>query len=320
LSAMILGQTKRRQLVAHIATAMLATGCFCCCAFSKTAPGPISRATTSNSVGGSTGDTAASDPTRAVLLDDGFRKLYELNFSGARRDFRSYQDLHPEDPVGKAAEAASYLYEQFNARGVFTSAFFLNDSKFLGGVDGSASENRNIDFLRANDDARKMAKEQLKSNPQDPRALMALTLADGMESDYDALIVKKQMAALGLMRQAESDAAKLLAVDPSAQDAYVALGASNYVIGCLPSFKRAFLFFGGIHGDRVRGMEQMQVAADHGRYLRPFAKILLALACEREHDTKRARQLLTELTNEFPANPLFARELDLLDQRAVGGQ
>jgi hypothetical protein len=266
------------------------------------------------------GDSAGSDPTRAVLLDDGFRKLYELNFDGARREFRLYQDAQPQDPVGKAAEAASYLYEQFNAKGVFSSAFFLNDSKFLGGVDGSASENRNPDFLDANENARKMAKEQLKSNPQDPRALMALTLADGMESDYDALIVKKQMAALSLMRQAESDAAKLLAVDPTAQDAYVALGASNYIIGCLPSFKRAFLFFGGIHGDRARGMAQMQVAADHGRYLGPFAKILLALACEREHDVNRARQLLTELTNEFPANPLFARELGLLDQRAVGGQ
>ena len=316
LSAMTSGRVKRSKLVAQIALAALASGCLCCCAFSKTAQSPISRAVTSNS----TGDSAASDPARVVLLEEGFRKLYELNFSGARAEFRSYQDAQPQDPVGKAAEAASYLYEQFNAKGVFTSAFFLNDSKFLGGVDGSASQNRNIDFLSANDDARKMAKEQLKSNPQDPRALMALTLADGMESDYDALIVKKQMAALGLMRQAESDASKLLAVDPSAQDAYVALGASNYIIGCLPSFKRAFLFFGGIHGDRVRGMDQMQVAADHGRYLRPFAKILLALACEREHDMGRARKLLTELTNEFPANPLFARELDLLDQRAVGGQ
>ena len=37
-----------------------------------------------------------------------------------------------------------------------------------------------------------------------------------------------------------------------AQDAYVALGTSNYVIGCLPGYKRAFLWFGGIHGDRTR--------------------------------------------------------------------
>ncbi len=42
--------------------------------------------------------------------------------------------------MGKSAEAASYLYEQFNAKGVFTSEFFLNDDKFLRGVNGSPAE------------------------------------------------------------------------------------------------------------------------------------------------------------------------------------
>jgi len=138
-------------------------------------------------------------------------------------------------------------------------------------------------------------------------------MTDGMEADYDALIVKKQLAGLSMTRQAEGEATKLLAIDPSAEDAYLALGAANYVIGCLPSYKRAFLWLGGIHGDRAKGMDQMQRAADHGHYLQPFAKILLALASEREHQTDRARLLLTELATEFPANPLFARELELLN-------
>jgi hypothetical protein len=256
----------------------------------------------------------------AAMLVTGFHQLYELDFQGARLQFLAYQQLQPEDPIGRAAEAASYLYEEFNEKGVFTSAFFLNNERLLGGVNGSASDNRNDAFLKANHAVREMAQEQLKSNPGDPRALLALTLADGMESDYDALIIKKQLAGLGLMRQAESEANRLLQIDPTAKDAYVALGASNYVIGCLPGYKRTFLWFGGIHGDRQRGMQQMQVAADHGRYLAPFAKILLALASEREHDLNRARQLLTDLATEFPANPLFARELDLLQRQVAGGE
>ncbi|MGD1210594.1 MAG: hypothetical protein ABR973_04455 [Candidatus Acidiferrales bacterium] len=247
------------------------------------------------------------------MLDAGFHELYELNFQGARAQFLSYQKIRQDDPLGKAAEAASYLYEQFNAKGVFTSAFFLNDAKFLGGADGSPAQNRNEAFLNANGRARDMAREQLKSNPGDPHALLVLTMTDGMEADYDALIVKKQMAGLGLTRQAESEATKLLAIDPSAEDAYLALGAGNYIIGSLPGFKRAFLWFGGIHGDRERGMEQMKRTADHGHYLQPFAKILLALAYEREHQMDRARVLLAELASEFPANPLYARELALID-------
>jgi hypothetical protein len=263
--------------------------------------------------GKSTGDSSSSSAVRpSPLLDTGFRQLYELNFQGARGNFVSYQQQHPGDPLGKAAEAASYLYEQFNAKGILSSAFFLNDSKFLNGADGSPAQNRNEAFLTANDRARDMAREQLKSNPNDAHALLVLTMTDGMEADYDALIVKKPLAGLGMTKQAEGEATKLLAIDPSAEDAYLALGAANYVIGCLPGYKRAFLWFGGIHGDRSRGMDQMQRTADHGHYLQPFAKILLALASEREHQNDRARQLLADLATEFPENPLFVHELALI--------
>jgi hypothetical protein len=78
-------------------------------------------------------------------------------------------------------------------------------------------------------------------------------------------------------------------VDSFAQDAYVALGISNYAIGCLPAYKRAFLWMGGVHGDRNRGLVQMQSAAEHGHYLRPFVRITLALAYEREGQVDNAR-------------------------------
>jgi hypothetical protein len=249
----------------------------------------------------------------AGMLDAGFRNLYELDFKGGRERFVSYQKLEPSDPMGKAAEAASYLYEQFNAKGIFTSDFFLSDQKFLGGAQGTPDQNRNDGFLNANHMARDMAVERLKTDPRDRQSLLVLTMTDGMEADYDALIVKKQMAGLSLTKQADAEAAKLLAVDPSAEDAYMALGAANYVIGSLPSYKRAFLWFGGIHGDRERGLEQLQRAADHGHYLQVFAKSWLALACEREHQMDHAHQLLAELAAEFPSNPLFAHELALLD-------
>ena len=262
------------------------------------------------------GVTVEADPADA-LLEAGFHQLYELNFTGAREHFLSYQKMKPGDPMGKAAEAASYLYEEFNAKGVFTSEFFLNDNKLLGGVEGKPSANRNDAFVDSNREAREMAKEWLKTKPNDPHGLLVLTLTDGMESDYDGIIEKKQLPALNMMRQAEREANALLAIDPDAQDAYVALGASSYIIGCMPGFKRAFLWFGGVHGDRTKGMDEMQMAAEHGHYLRPFAKILLALACEREHQMDRARKLLTELAAEFPANPLYAHEIELLDHRVA---
>lgn len=294
----------RRNSALYIAGTFILSLCF--------APGIRAANDNAQPADAAAGSSLVAD---SPVLNSGFRDLYELNFAGARAQFLDYQQQNPSDPVGKAAEAASYLYEEFDAKGIFTSKFFLDNDKLLNGADGSAVENRNVPFIRADREARGMAQQILKSRPRDVRALLALTLADGMESDYDALIIRKQVDSLGLMRQAEREANALLAIDPAQQDAYVALGASDYIIGCLPGVKRAFLWFGGIHGDRSRGMQEMQRAADHGHYLRPFAQILLALACEREHQPERARELLSQLTSEFPTNERFATELALLNAR-----
>ncbi len=160
-----------------------------------------------------------------------------------------------------------------------------------------------------------MAEAILKTSPRNPNALLALTLANGMQADYDALIAKRDLPCLVLLRQTQQSAQLLLVVNPNADDAYLALGAANYIIGCLPAYKRFFLGIAGIHGSRGLGMQQLRLASEKGHYLRPFAKVLLALTALREHQPQLARSLLTELHREFPENPDFARELAKLDPK-----
>jgi len=50
----------------------------------------------------------------------------------------------------------------------------------------------------------------------------------------------------------------LLAEQPDANDAYVALGAANYIIGSLSGGTRFILRFGGIHGDKKLGMSNLE--------------------------------------------------------------
>jgi hypothetical protein len=249
-------------------------------------------------------------------LEAAFNHMYALKFAEARVEIAAYQKLHPTDALGKAAEAASYLFEEFEEKGVLTSAFFLDDKRFLGGIEGSPEKNRNPNFMEANRLAREMAQERLRMYARDPDPLLVLSIADGMESNYDALIEKKQLASLSMLKQADAEATKVLSIDPSAQDAYVSLGSANYVIGCLPSYKRAFLWFGGVHGDKQRGIEQMREAATGGHFLRPFAQIMLALAHEREHQYREASALLAQLQKEFPENPHFAAELAIAKKKA----
>jgi hypothetical protein len=154
-----------------------------------------------------------------------------------------------------------------------------------------------------------MARLRLKINPQDADALFVMALSVGMQADYASLIDKRQLGSLVMIKDADKYAKQLLAVAPDAFDAYVTLGAANYIIGSLPAHKRAFLVFKGIHSDKNTGIQQLEIAAAHGHYLRPFAKILLALAALREKRVEVARTQLTELVAEFPKNSLFASEL-----------
>jgi predicted Zn-dependent protease len=62
-------------------------------------------------------------------------------------------------------------------------------------------------------------------------------------------------------------------------------------------------------------MQQLRTASEKGHYLRPYAKIMLALADLREKNEIEARKLLEELTREFPENHLFAKELAKVNQR-----
>lgn len=242
-------------------------------------------------------------------LDAGFSQMYELNFPSARQIFRVYLADHPDDPLGQVALASSDLFQIFTNEGVFTSSFFLHDKTFLDGVTRPPNPALQSAFLAANSRARKMAESILASRPSDPTGLYVLTLADGMEADYDSLILKHHVSAIYFLHEASKNAKLLLAVNPHADDAYLALGAANYIIGCLPAYKRFFLGIGGIHGSRKLGMRQLALAARDGHYLRPFAKVMLALADLRERQPALARQLLAQLHSQFPENRIFASEL-----------
>lgn len=256
---------------------------------------------------------AAEDPATPAFTDvpelsSGFRLLYIQKFSEARSQFEEWENQHQDEPFGQVAIAASYLFEEFDHQGVLTSDFFLNEKRFLHGIEGEPDPQRIKGFDDAIRKAREMAAQRLAKSPSDPEALYALTLCAGMESDSDMILKKHNMDALKRLKEANVHAKVLLAERPDAYDAYVALGSANYIIGSLSVGFRAMLWFGGIHGDKKLGMAQVAKTVENGRYLKPFAKIMLALAARREKQNKLAQKLLHELCEEFPESTQYAAE------------
>jgi hypothetical protein len=246
--------------------------------------------------------------TTVPELSAGFDLLYEQRFTEAREIFASWESRNPEEPFGEVAVAASYLFEELYQQNVLTSNFFLNEKKFQQGIDGRPNPERMTHFREALAQAQQLARDRQKANPNDADALLALTLAAGMESDALSILEKKHLEALKRMKEANKYAKQLLAQHPDAADAYIAPGIANYIIGSQSAGSRFALWFGGIHGDKKLGMEQVAKAAEHGRYLRPFAKIILALAARREHQNALAQRLFRDLNERYPGNALFASE------------
>jgi hypothetical protein len=260
--------------------------------------------------------TSAEEPAAAAgaaftdvpELTAGFRLLYEQRFPEGREKFSAWTSQNPDDPFGYAAQAASYLFEEFYRQNVLTSDFFLNEKKFLHGINGKPDPELMKGFEDAIAQTRKLAAQRLADKPNDPESYFALTLVAGMESDADMILKKQHLEALKRLKEGNEHAKILLAEQPDALDAYVAIGTANYIVGSLTVGTRMMLWFGGIHGDRKLGMAQVGKTAEKGRYLKPFAQIMLALAARREKQNELAQKLLRELSEEFPASPLFAAE------------
>ena len=242
-------------------------------------------------------------------LNDGYQQLYNLEFERAHQTFVSWQQKYPKDPMGPVSDAAGILFSEFNRLGILEAQFYENDKIFKNNRKPSADPQARDRFNDTLNKGEGLAKGRLANNAKDRDALFAMTLISGLRADYAALIDKSNMASLRYTRTADEWARQLLAIDPNCADARVATGFSKYIIGSMTAPMRWILRVGGISGDKKQGISELKITAENGQYLAPFARILLAIAYVREKDMTKAREILASLRDQYPKNPLFAREI-----------
>jgi hypothetical protein len=242
-------------------------------------------------------------------LDKGYRQMYNLEFSGAHDTFQSYIKAHPGDPLGPASDGAAYLFDEFNRLGVLQSELFVDDERFKDRAKLAPDANARQRFYAAIEQSQRLADAVLQHSPNDRNALFATVLNLGLESDYLALVEKRDLAALSYTKRAGLEAEKLLAVDPSCYDAYLAVGVENYMLSLKPAPLRWLLQAYGAQTDKETGIQKLRLTAMNGHYLLPFARLLLAVAALRDKNLNEARALLQNLATEFPNNQLYRNEL-----------
>jgi hypothetical protein len=252
---------------------------------------------------------AFAETTAPTLLDDGYRDMYNLQFAQAHQQFQQWERLHPQDPLGPVSDAAAYLYDEFDRLHVLEVELFVDDAKFENRAKVSANPQIKQAFETDLSQCEKITGTILARDPGNADALFANALVQGLRGDYLALIEKRDVAALKFVKAGRTIAEKLLAAHPSYYDAYLAIGVENYLLSLKPAPVRWLLHMTGAQTDHAAGIAKLQITAEKGHYLLPYARLLLAVAALRDGNRDRSREILSGLAREFPNNHLYAVEL-----------
>jgi len=252
---------------------------------------------------------AASVPSVVPMIQTGYHQMYNLEFDGAHKTFAQFEQQRPDDPLGHVSNAAAYLFAEFDRLNILQSEFFVNDDRFRHAkrLTPDAAVRQAFDGELAK--AEQLANGILARSPQDPDALFANILSMGLRADYSALVEKRYLDSLRVIKNGRETAEKLLAIAPDYYDAYLAIGVENYMLSLKAAPVRWLLSLGGAQVDRERGIQDLRLTAEKGHYLSPYARLLLAVAAMRNKDRAQARDLLAALVHDFPHNRLYSEEL-----------
>jgi len=252
---------------------------------------------------------AASAPSVESILDGSFHLMYDLKFDEALRSVEYAKTVDTADPLPWVAQACAVIFREFDRLHILRSDLFVSEDAFANRPASSWLPDHKKQFDAAADGAEKIAQNRLAQNKQDIKALFTLAIISGLRADDSAMITKHNMRALSYVKTATSYSEKLLALSPDFYDAYVGMGMAKYIVGAKPAPVRWILRMGGIPGDQDEGLKELTLAAQHGRFLAPFARIVLIFDEIKHNKKDDARKKLAVLHEQYPGNSLFVDEM-----------
>ena len=252
---------------------------------------------------------ASAVAQQTLSLDAGYRDMYNLQFQAAHRVFGDWQTAKPEDPLGPVSDAAAYLFAEFDRLHVLESELFTNNNNFENRSKPTPDPQTKRAFETDLAKADELADRKLDQDPGNADAMFAKVMALGLRGDYAAMIEKRDLAGLNYMKTGRALAEQLLASHSTYYDAYLAVGVENYLLSQQSAAMRWVLRITGAQTNKETGLHNLRLTAEHGHYLLPYARLLLAVAALRDHDRAQAKTLLAGLAQEFPENHLYAKEL-----------
>ncbi len=254
-----------------------------------------------------------------AALQAAYARLYDFDFKGTHEILDRQRQLDPQAPLVLAVKCAAYLFAELDRLKILELDFFTDDDKVVDRrklIPDPVIRQKFFDIVAESD---RLANARLAVKLDDPDALLALCMTTGMVTDYAALVEKRRFGSFSLAKKSHVWAKKLLALNPPVVDAYMTFGTAEYIVGSLPFFLRWFVHMDSVEGSKTKGVEELTLVAQQGKYYGPFARMLLAVIALREKHPEEAERLLAGLAKDYPDNPLISKELARVSRRLHPG-
>lgn len=236
-----------------------------------------------------------------------FQHFYDMYYEKAIQEFTQVSQRHPDDPDAVNHLLTAVLFRELDRIGALNAGDYANDS-FINSKHRPADPKTCDEIKQLVSKAQALEEKRLQANSKDVSALYSRGVTRAQFAAYTALIEHAWFSALRNAVGARHDHERVIELDPKNVDAKLIVGAHNYVIGNLPWGIKAATTVVGLGGNREKGLQFLQEAAQGNSETSIDAKVLLVVFFRREGRLDESLQILRTLIPQYPHNLLFAIE------------
>jgi tetratricopeptide (TPR) repeat protein len=266
---------------------------------------------------------AQSTPAPTQLLEQALDLAYNLDHDPAIVLLRRAVALAPGDPAAHRSLASVLWLNILFRRGAVTVDHYLG-----------AFTRSSIDLPRPPADveaefkthvqrAIALAEARVEVNGADVQARYDVGAALGLEASYVATVEGRMLAGFRAARRSFDEHERVLALDPSRNDAGLIVGTYRYLVSTFSLPMRLMAYVAGFGGDGQRGLQLIEGAARDSRRVggaradaQTEAMFALILMYNRERRYDDAMRVIQDLRRLYPRNRLLLLEAGATALRA----
>lgn len=252
----------------------------------------------------------------------GSEALFNLDYDGARKNFKEMATAFPNYPAGPQFLADTLWAETLYQTRRLQSSLYGDDDTFYSTSDDKVDPKIVEEFRTLTRQARVLTEARLKQSPKDVEALYFLGAIQGLKASFAEAVERRHFAALKDGSDAVDKHREVIKLDPNYRDAEITIGLYDYTVGSLPLPVKLMAGVMGFRGSKKRGLATLERVAKEGNWIHDEAKTLLIVLYTREKRFAEAAAYARELAAKYPRNYLYRLEAAdaLVSQAALDRQ